>query len=66
MARDGHTGSGWHDDEETMRAGVSLLAGYFPEEVRMRARERLVVLMVEEFRNSGVEPPGWMDSLREG
>jgi hypothetical protein len=63
--RDGYIGSGGEPDElELAKIGVHVLIGYLPPEHRERARRNYVDQLEREFRESGMEPPEWIERLR--
>ncbi|HEX2081609.1 MAG TPA: hypothetical protein VHG08_28155 [Longimicrobium sp.] len=51
--------------EEEARAALTVLAGFFPESERARFLSRFLDAMEQEFRDSGVEPPAWLQTLRD-
>lgn len=53
------------EGEDEARAALAILAGFFPESGRSRFVSRFIDSMEQEFRNSGVQPPAWLQTLRD-
>ena len=53
------------EGEEEARAALTILAGFFPESERARFLARFLDSMEQEFRESGVQPPAWLQPLRD-
>lgn len=51
--------------EDEARAALAVLAGFFPESERSRFLGRFLDAMEQEFRDSGVQPPAWLQALRD-
>lgn len=52
------------EGEDEARAALTILAGYYPQAQRVRVLSRLLDSMERDFRDSGVEPPAWLQTLR--
>lgn len=52
------------EGEDEARAALTILAGYYPRARRLRVLNQFLDSMEREFRESGVEPPAWLDTLR--
>lgn len=52
------------EGENEARAALTILAGYYPQAQRFRALNRFLDSMEREFRDSGMEPPAWLQTLR--
>jgi hypothetical protein len=52
------------EGEDEARAALTVLAGYYPQALRFRALTRFLDSMEREFRDSGMEPPPWLERLR--
>jgi hypothetical protein len=52
------------EGEDEARAALTILAGFFPESERSRFLARFLDSMEQEFRKSGVQPPAWLQALR--
>ena len=53
------------EGEDEARAALTILAGYYPQARRFRVLSRFLDSMEREFRDSGMEPPAWLEKLRE-
>jgi hypothetical protein len=53
------------EGEDEARAALTILAGYYPQAQRFRVLTRFLDSMEQEFRESGVQPPGWLSTLRD-
>ena len=52
------------EGEDEARAALTILAGFYPESERSRFMSRFLDAMEQEFRDSGVQPPAWLQTLR--
>ncbi|WP_420127625.1 hypothetical protein [Longimicrobium sp.] len=52
------------EGEDEARAALTILAGYYPQKQRFRVLSRVLDSMEAEFRESGVAPPAWLETLR--
>lgn len=52
------------EGEDEARAALTILAGYYPQAQRSRVLNGLLDSMEREFRDSGMEPPAWLQKLR--
>ncbi|HEV3049717.1 MAG TPA: hypothetical protein VGX50_05375 [Longimicrobium sp.] len=52
------------EGEDEARAALTILAGYFPQSDRSRVVNNFLDSMEREFRESGMEPPAWLATLR--
>lgn len=53
------------EGEDDARAALTILAGLFPASERAGFLSRLLDAMEQEFRASGVNPPPWLQTLRD-
>jgi hypothetical protein len=52
------------EGEDEARAALTILAGYYPRSQRVRVLARVLDSMEREFRESGLAPPAWFETLR--
>ena len=52
------------EGEDEARAALTILAGYFPERDRHRVLSNALTHLEQEFRQSGIPAPSWLDRLR--
>ncbi|HEU0300681.1 MAG TPA: hypothetical protein VFR37_14520 [Longimicrobium sp.] len=50
--------------EDEARAALAILAGFFPESERHRVLRNSLDNLEQEFRESGMPAPAWLDRLR--
>jgi hypothetical protein len=50
--------------EDEARAALTILAGFYPQSERFRVLNGFLDSMEREFRDSGMEPPAWLATLR--
>jgi hypothetical protein len=53
------------DGEAEARAALTILAGFYPQSERFRVLSGFLDSMEREFRQSGVQVPGWLAKLRD-
>ncbi len=53
------------ESEDEARAALAVLARFFPKSERPRFLSRFLDSMEQEFRKSGVQPPVWLQTLRD-
>ena len=59
-----HSETEREDGETEVRAGLALLAMQYPAPDRLRIELRMLNEMEEAFREIGMKPPAWLESLR--
>jgi hypothetical protein len=47
-----------------VRSALIVLAGFYPQARQSRLEERVLGVMEDEFRESGMKPPPWLAPLR--
>lgn len=52
------------EGEDEARAALTILAGFYPQTERLRVLNGFLDSMEREFRDSGMEVPAWMATLR--
>lgn len=52
------------EGEDAARSALVVLGGLYPLADRSRVEARVLELMEEEFRESGMTPPAWLSTLR--
>ena len=52
------------EGEDEARAALTILAAYYPQAQRLRVLNRVLDSMEREFRDSGMEIPAWLPTLR--
>lgn len=52
------------EGEDEARAALTILAGFYPKKERFRVLSGFLDSMEREFRDSGMEPPAWLEKLR--
>jgi hypothetical protein len=52
------------ETEDAVRAALAVFVAQYPPADRVRAGARFLAVMEEEFRESGMAPPAWLEALR--